>query len=300
MIRTDLVVAPPAAPHGELSEQWQSAGGDRRELLERLLAAAEEKPAPLAVEVEAGREVDGQRQLEGQCVARLREEDVAPLRLDRNGHAGGRAELLRPHARGEYHAPCRDTALTRVDADHVAVLDGDPLHAAALDDAGPEGGGCGCVALRRGLRRRVAVDRAERRREDVVDAQPGDDAAGLVGADEPRRHAEALLQLHRPRERRDLPLGRQQEEIAPLLEVDLPSRLLGEVAVAADALEGDANVELVRELGADPAGRLARRAGRQSLAFDEHAIAAAGLRQVVESARAHDAAADDHDLRACR
>ena len=85
-----------------------------------------------------------------------------------------------------------------------------------------------------------------------------------------------------------------------MLEVDLTARLVGEALVATDALERDPDVELVRELRSDAAGRLARRARPERLTLDEEAVATTGPGQVVERARAHDPAADDDHLRACR
>ena len=85
-----------------------------------------------------------------------------------------------------------------------------------------------------------------------------------------------------------------------MLEVDLTARLVGEALVATDALERDPDVELVRELRSDAAGRLARRARPERLTLDEETVATTGPGQVVERARAHDPAADDDHLRACR
>ena len=72
--------------------------------------------------------------------------------------------------------------------------------------------------------------------------------------------------------------------------------LLGEAFVAADALEPDPDVQLVRELRADASGRLARRARPERLALEQDRVAAAGLGEVVEGARAHHSAADHDDL----
>src|SRR5689334_7726699 len=63
VIRAHLVEARPAGADAELRQRGQSAGRDRGERLERLLAPAERERRALAVEVEAGAEVDRQRQL---------------------------------------------------------------------------------------------------------------------------------------------------------------------------------------------------------------------------------------------
>ena len=61
--------------------------------------------------------------------------------------------------------------------------------------------------------------------------------------------------------------------------------------------ERDADVELVRELGADAARRLARRAGREHVPLEQDDVAEAEPAQVERGARAHDAAADDDRVR---
>ena len=60
--------------------------------------------------------------------------------------------------------------------------------------------------------------------------------------------------------------------------------------------ERDLDVQLVRELGADAAGGLARRAARQRVLLEQDDVGDALLGEVVGGARAHGAAADDHDL----
>ena len=92
VVGAHLVAAPPARADPELLERRQPPRGDRRELLERLLAAAERERGALAVEVEAGREVDRQRQLARERRRVLGEEHVAPLALDA---AGRRARSTR-------------------------------------------------------------------------------------------------------------------------------------------------------------------------------------------------------------
>jgi len=212
--------------------------------------------------------------------------------------ACARGELPRPDAGREDDTARRDPALLGLDGHDAPALDGNPLHGATLDDGRAEPRHRRGVALDGGLGSRVAVERAERGGEEVVRAEPRDDAARLLGREQARGDAELLLKREGAAEGGDLLLARQQEEVAPLLEADLAARLLGEALVAADALERDPDVQLVRELGADAAGGLARGARAEGLPLDEDAAGGARARQVVEGARAHDAAADDDHL--CR
>jgi len=66
--------------------------------LERLLAAAERESRTLAVEVEAGREVDGQRQPGRERGRVLGEEHVSPLRRHGKVEPARRRKLARPDA----------------------------------------------------------------------------------------------------------------------------------------------------------------------------------------------------------
>ena len=77
----------------ELREGRQPVDGHGRELLERVDPPAEEHALTLPVEVEAGREVDRQRQLVRQRITGLGDEDVAPLARDGDLDAGGGGEL---------------------------------------------------------------------------------------------------------------------------------------------------------------------------------------------------------------
>ena len=90
----------------------------------------------------------------------------------------------------------------------------------------------------------------------------------------------------------------EQEEVARLLEVDLRADELGERGELVDRPERDAHVQLVRELGPDASGRLARGARGELVPLEEDDVRYAEGGEVVGDARAHDSAADDHDL--CR
>src|SRR5207302_3400288 len=83
VVGAHLVEAPPARADTDRLEARHAADRERRELLERLLATAERERPALAVEVEAGGEVDRERQLGREGGSLLGEEHEAPFRLDR-------------------------------------------------------------------------------------------------------------------------------------------------------------------------------------------------------------------------
>jgi hypothetical protein len=64
----------------------------------------------------------------------------------------------------------------------------------------------------------------------------------------------------------------------------------------AQRAQGDADVQLVRELRADPARRLARRARRERVALEEDDVGDAEPPQVVRGGGAEGAATDDDDV----
>ena len=60
--------------------------------------------------------------------------------------------------------------------------------------------------------------------------------------------------------------------------------------------QGDPDVQLVGELGADAAGRLARRSGAERVALDEHDVFDAVPAQVERRSGSERPAADDDDV----
>ncbi len=252
------------------------------------------------MEVETGCEVDRQRQLVRKRVTGLGEEDVALLGRHRDVDTGCPREVTRPHPGRQDDATGGDRALSGLDRGDAAAFHRDPRHRTALDDGGSERGRRRRIALDRGLRCRVAVDRTERGSHNVVDVQLRDDLLRLRRGQETGGHAELLLDRERALERGDLVGRGQEEEIAPLPVGDLTARLLGEALEPPDALERDRHVQLVRELSPNPSGRTAGRPGCECLTLDEHCGSATRAREMVESARAHDAAAHDHDVSGLR
>ena len=60
--------------------------------------------------------------------------------------------------------------------------------------------------------------------------------------------------------------------------------------------QGDADVQLVGELRAEAAGRLARGAGREHVALEQHHVLDPELTKVPGDARPHGTSADHHHL----
>ena len=78
-----------------------------------------------------------------------------------------------------------------------------------------------------------------------------------------------------------------------LTERDLRAGQLAEALELVQGAEGDPDVQLVRELGADPARRLAGRAGRERLPLEQDDVLHAQLAKVERGARSERAAPDD-------
>ena len=90
----------------------------------------------------------------------------------------------------------------------------------------------------------------------------------------------------------DILFAVEEEQVAVATERDLVAHPLelGERA------ERDADVQLVRELGADAARRLARRPGGERVALDEDNLVDAEPPQMKGGGGAEGAATDDHDV----
>ena len=199
VVRAHLVVAPPRGLHRQLAEHRQAPRGRDGELLEALLAAAEGDSGAFAVEVEAGREVDGQRQPRRQPAVRRREVHPALLAADRNVHAGHRADLPRPGAGAADDRLRRDPALGRLDGHDPAFGDIDADDVAALADVE-----AARVPLHDVLGRDVAVELAEGRREQAFRLELRDDRDRLVHRQLARRHAQRVLEGERGAEPLDV------------------------------------------------------------------------------------------------
>ena len=73
--------------------------------------------------------------------------------------------------------------------------------------------------------------------------------------------------------------------------------LVGEALELVERPQRDADVQLVRELRADAARRLARRAGRERVPLEQHDVGYAEPPQVEGGGGAEGAATDDDDIR---
>ncbi len=157
--------------------------------------------------------------------------------------------------------------------------------------------GCGraCVGLDNRLRRSVAVDGAVRRCQEVRRLERRDHRLDVVGRDQLGGHSEVLLEWRaRLLEALDVDLVREQEEVAVALVVDAADPV--ERLELGHRAQRDLHVELIRELRADAARRLARRAAGERLPLEQDDVLHPLLGQVVGDARAHGTATDDHDL----
>ena len=94
-------------------------------------------------------------------------------------------------------------------------------------------------------------------------------------------------------------LGVEEEEVAGLVVADLPADALLERCELGDRPERDPHVELVRELGANAAGRLARGARGERVSLEQDDVGDAELGEVPDRARP-DGASADHDTRRTR
>ena len=196
-VGADVVPAPPGALHRQVGQHRQPPRGGLGDLFERALAPAEREPGPFAVEVEAGREVDRQRHALRQPAVLRREPHRARLALDGERDACERADLARPHARAADDGVGRDRPVARLDADDPPRAHVDAGRGAALPDRRAR---LARVVLNDRLRRRVAVARAVRRGEQIVDLELRHELARLRRRQLARRHAERLLQREARRE----------------------------------------------------------------------------------------------------
>ncbi len=142
------------------------------------------------------------------------------------------------------------------------------------------------------------VARAEGTGDDVVGCQQRHAAAHLIAVEPLSRYAQAPLQRHVVPESGNVALVGQQKEIAVTPQADVLAGLFLEAIEHGQAEQGEPDVDFGGELVADPAGALARSAHAEEFLFlEQEHIGAAALRQVIGRAGAHDAAADDDDLR---
>src|SRR5882724_11528363 len=233
------------------------------------VAGAQQHLFHLLAEVEAAGLIVGQRHGAGQLGKQLREEDVATTGEDGQGDAGqsahprgGGAGRVDDHGRG-------DLALRGAHTAHLAAGHVDGRHLHAFHDAGAQLAGPLGEALGHLGGAGQAVLGTPHGGDQVVHVQGGHDGLGFLGRDDAHVDAEALLQRDARLEGAQVLLVGDEEEIADLLEAGVDAELLREVLEHAEALEGEADFRLRRELGADAARGFAGGAAAYGLALED-------------------------------
>ena len=135
----------------------------------------------------------------------------------------------------------------------------------------------------------VAVELAERRREQALGVELGDDRERLVDRQLARRDAQRVLERERGAEPLDVALVVEEKEVAVLVKLDAVHRL-----ELVERPQRDPDVQLVGELRPEAAGRLARRPGSEHVPLDEHDVVDTEPAEVPGDARPHGASADDN------
>ena len=248
------------------------------------------------MEVEAGREIDGERNRIGECFDGARRYNLAEDGIDRKLHAGGACERRRPHSSRTDDGVRFDRPQIADDTLYFPTLRCDCGGGAAGHDLRAVSPGSSRVPLRNGFGVGVPVQRAERRPEHALQSGQRREPPGFRDVDQPTWDTELVLQDDAPRESLDVLGAVEEEEIPDLAEVDLPAGALGEACEGLDCAEPDGDVQGIRELRPHSACRPARRSGGERIAF-EQANACSRLREVEGDARPDGAAADDDDLR---
>ena len=191
----------------------------------------------------------------------------------------------------------RDLALRRRHARHASVRHRerrhrDPLRdrhaelARAAREAGRHLGGAGHAVLG-----------PPDRRDQVVDAKGGDELLRVGRGDDAHVGAELPLERDPRLEPAKLLLLGEEIEVADLRVARIDAELVREPPEDVDALQGEADLGLGRELNADAARRLAGRARADGLALEEDDVAEPAAGQVVGDRAADHAAADDDRAR---
>ncbi len=263
----------------------------------RLLAVghAEQEARAFSVEVEAGREVDGQRHMFGEVVDRAGEADLPQVWPDGKLDPERAGDLRRPHPGGADHDVRLDPAdLVRHRFDHsVAHLDSRDGRPRRHRRAVPAR--AGRVSLHDCLRARVPVEGAERGADHSVQARERAELVHLVQRDEAARHAELVLEGNTLLECGDVLLAVEEEEVADLVEIDLGAGSFLEAGERFDAAQSERDVERVGELRAETSRRATGRTGGELVPLEE-ADGGPGLGEMERDARADDAAAHDDDV----
>mgnify|MGYP003693915355 CR=1 FL=1 len=139
---------------------------------------------------------------------------------------------------------------------------------------------------------------APHRGDQVVDVKRGHQRLGLARRDDAHVDAEASLQRHPGLVSAEILGVGDQEQIADLPVAGVDAELVLEPLEDPDRLEGEADLGLRGELGANAARRLARGARADRVPLEHEDVARAAPGQVIGDAASDHAAADDDHV--CR
>jgi hypothetical protein len=197
-----------------------------------------------------------------------------PARLADNGEidADERGDLPRGDSRGADDGVSLDAARRRLDAEDLVAEDEDSVYLDALANSDTALGRSRRIALHDRLRRRVPVAGTVSCAPQAFCLERGHQLDHLVKRQLRREHAQRTLQSDRFVEAPDVVVRIEEEQVTDLAEVDVDAESLFEVAELDEREQGDADVELVRELGPDPTRRLARRAAPERVLLAENDV----------------------------
>src|SRR5262249_40604919 len=139
--------------------------------------------------------------------------------------------------------------------------------------------------------------RAEGAAVDIVEPDVWIDLGDLLRGYPTRGHTEPGLQREVCSEDRLLGRIGEEEEIALLMQVDVLVDGFLESFPSANAVVGEPDVRLGRELLADAAGGVRGRAAADRVPLEHDDVRQPALRQRIGDGAAHDARADDHRVR---
>src|SRR2546430_6559868 len=255
---------------------------------------AQEDLLHLFPEIEATRHIARERHRARDLGEGLREEDVAAPGVHRQVETREPADARRRGAGRVDDDGRRDLALRRRHARHASVRHRERRHRDPLRDRHAELARAAREAGRHlgGGRHRV-LGPPDRRHPDV-DPQGGDELLRVGRGDDAHVGAELPLERDPRLEPAKLLLLGEEIEVADLPVARIDAELVREPPEDVDALQGEADLGLGRELNADAACRLAGRARADGFALEEDDVAEPAAGQVVGDRAAHHAAADDH------
>ena len=267
----------------------------------RLLVAtahARQDAVAFLVEVVRGRGVDHEGPARGRPREPARRHDHAWDGFQWKVYPSGRRERPGPRPRRVHHDGRGDGAILRPDTGDGRTL---RLDLNDLDTQTHVGAGTTSerrVSLREPCRIGDAIVGAEGRTHDVIDRDARRDTHRLVGRQELCVDTERSLQLRSGAEVGPVVLVPHEEQVPILHDVERQPVLLGEPQDHGHARQRQLDVDAAGELMPEPSGASAGRAGRDAIrAFEQNDVLDPGGGQVVRRARAHDASADDHDVR---